>query len=125
MTPLVQALLPELILISVACVLLLMGVSPRPATRRLVPWIALLALAGVFAYQLVNHATTTLADPGNAVRVFHFAEYIKMLAAGVGILFVLLAWPSNLGPRGNAALNFGTEAGEFFGLMLLSISGVL
>src|SRR5213078_4417887 len=36
----------------------------------------------------------------------------------------LLAWPSNRDATGNAAIDYATEAGEFFGLMLLSISGI-
>src|SRR5213078_3359191 len=36
----------------------------------------------------------------------------------------LLAWPSNRDATGNAAIDYATEAGEFYGLMLLSISGI-
>jgi NADH-quinone oxidoreductase subunit N len=37
---------------------------------------------------------------------------------------VLLAWPANRECTGNAAIDYATETGEFFGLMLLSISGI-
>jgi NADH-quinone oxidoreductase subunit N len=40
------------------------------------------------------------------------------------MLFVLLAWPTNREATGNSALDFGTESGEFFGLMLLAIAGI-
>src|SRR6266480_2113210 len=84
MNPLLESILPETVLIVVACALLLMGASPRAQVRRVVPF----------------------------------------LAAGVGILLVLLAWPSNRDATGNGAIDYATEAGEFFGLMLLSIAGV-
>src|SRR5205807_6800402 len=35
-----------------------------------------------------------------------------------------LAWPSDAQATGNSALQFGTEAAEFFALMLLSIAGI-
>ena len=38
---------------------------------------------------------------------------------------MLLAWPTNRDATGNASLDFGHDAGEFFALMLLSIAGVL
>src|SRR5207344_1059956 len=63
-------------------------------------------------------------DAFRTFKLYTFAYYIKMLAAGVGILLVLLAWPSNSDATGNAAINYATECGEFFGLMLLSISGI-
>ena len=47
-----------------------------------------------------------------------------MITAGVSMLFVLLAWPTGPNATGNAALEFGGDAGEFFALMLLSICGV-
>src|SRR5881394_1391819 len=123
---LVSVLLPELILILAASVLFLLGMSSKPAARRLAPVLAIIALTVVFFMQIARGSqddgqidTTT-----NAVRVFPFAAYIKMLASGVGMLFVLLSWPTNAEATGNSALNYSTECAEFFGLMLLSISGI-
>src|SRR4051812_10219049 len=123
---LVSVLLPELILILAASVLFLLGMSNKAAARRLAPVLATIAMAVVFFMQIARGApddgqidTTT-----NAVRVFPFAAYIKMLAAGVGMLFVLLSWPSDPDATGNSALNYSTECAEYFGLMLLSISGI-
>jgi len=101
----------------------LLGASSRPSSRRAAPVIALGALLCVFLYQLSN-GDKAIADAAGTFRVFQFAQYIKMLAAGVGMLFVLLAWPSNMTATGNASLDYGTECGEFFGLMLLSIAGI-
>ena len=125
MNPLLAAMLPELILAIVACGLLLLGASPKPASRRAAAVIALGALLVVFIYQIsVTVEDTVLTDSAGTFRVFQLAQYIKTLAAGIGMLFVLLAWPSNATATGNAALDFGTECGEFFGLMLLAIAGI-
>jgi NADH-quinone oxidoreductase subunit N len=119
---------PELVLISAACLLFLVGVLPSIAARRLTPVIALLALVFVFFYQL--HGGTSemtdrgMVDPTGTFRVGELAQYIKLISAGVGAFFVLLSWPTNHKATANAALSFGNEAGEFFALLLLSISGI-
>jgi NADH-quinone oxidoreductase subunit N len=122
---LVHAMFPEIVLCAAACILILMGVSNCASTRRMVPVIAVLALfiAGVSQFSGLG-GQQLLADRWSTVRVFEFARYIKMLASGIGILLVMLAWPSDDEATGNAALHFGQEAGEFFGLMLLSIAGI-
>src|SRR5256714_4768405 len=125
MNPLLESIFPETILIVVACALLLMGASPRAQVRRVVPFFALFALIVVFASELPRgDRADVLDDQSHALRSYRLAEYIKLLAAGVGILLVLLAWPSNRDATGNGAIDYATEAGEFFGLMLLSIGGV-
>ena len=129
MTGYFQLLLPELILGTVACVLMLLGCSMKVAIRKLVPILALVALIAVFAIQLGrqgsdNTSARTLTDISGTFRIFHFAQYIKSLVAGVGIMLLLLAWPTNAEGTGNNALNVGQETGEFFGLMLLSLCGI-
>src|SRR5688572_22910358 len=129
MSSLLQILLPELILVAVACVLFLLGVSTLASARRLAAALALATLAGVFAMQVwvVMGLTQRLAftDPWNTVRATAVSDYIKLLAAGVGALMVLLAWPTNPDATGSRSLHFGGDAGEFFGLMLLSLAGVM
>ena len=126
---LVSILLPEIVLVAVACAaLFLLGVSngpPPPAARR---------------HRLRRHSPRS--SPGNVralvedvrwaegrrwrtVRRRRVRHYIKLLAAGVGVLLVLLAWPTNPDATGSALLDFGADAGEFFGLMLLSLAGVM
>jgi NADH-quinone oxidoreductase subunit N len=122
-------LFPELILGGVACLLILMGCSMKVATRKLVPVLALAALIAVFVIQtsrqMSDTATAhTLYDASGTLRVFHFAQYVKLLVAGVGAMLLLLAWPTNAEGTGNSALNVGQETGEFFGLMLLSLCGI-
>ncbi len=78
----------------------------------------------VFLYLLIRPTTEADNDQWHTLHVFHFAEYIKLITAGVSLLFVLLSWPTGPNATGNAALELGGDAGEFFALMLLSITGV-
>src|SRR6476646_1383984 len=154
-TSLLTLLLPELILVCAAALLFLMGLSDKSGTRRLTPWIAMLALAACFAIQVYRSAgqgnptqydefggvarATTLA--GNAatpttagiptpvfygtLRAADFTQYVKLITCGIGMLLLLLAWPAGREATGNSSLIFGNDAGEFFALMLLSLAGVL
>lgn len=123
---LLPVLLPELILITAACVLFLVGMSTKATGRRAAAWVALLSLAGVFLLLLRGGASDRPSvDDFETFRVWHFAHYIKLLVAGVGVLLTLLAWPTDRDATGNTSLNFGGDAGEFFALMLLSLSGVM
>lgn len=126
---LLEVMWPELIVIGTACVLFLLGVLPMPGARRASAAIALISLLGTFVllvcYLLFNWPSDALHDSSNAISVWYFAHYIKMLATGIGVLFVLMSWPSNKDATGNSALDFAQDGGEFFGLMLLSIAGVM
>ena len=125
MSTLLPAIFPELILIATACVLFLLGVSNRTVARKLAPLLALAALVAVFCYQITRDPLRpAITDQFNTFHIARFAEYIKLLASGVGILLVLLAWPTNSDATGNSALDFGHDAGEFFALMLCSIAGI-
>lgn len=121
-----NALTPELILIIAACVLFLLGASPKLEARKLAPVLALFALVLVFIIQILKaDSSAVLSDSTGAVRVTGLGQFIKLLASGVGAMFVLLSWPTNREASGNSALNFGIDgAGEFFALMLLSICGI-
>lgn len=126
---LITLLLPEIILIAVASVLFLLGLSNKAASRRAAPVLALLSLIAVFGIQLyyvisTAHGEPTHYDEYGTLRVAGFAQYIQLITAGMGILLTLLAWPTNEDATGNGSLQFGADAGEFFALMLLSISGV-
>jgi NADH-quinone oxidoreductase subunit N len=121
-----NAITPELILIVAACGLFLLGASSTLAARKFAPMLALAALLIVFFIQISkSEFGSVLTDPVGAVRVTGLGQYIKLIAAGVGAMFVLLAWPTDSQASGNSALNFGIDgAGEFFALMLLSLSGI-
>jgi NADH-quinone oxidoreductase subunit N len=126
MFELVRAILPEIVLCAVACVLLLMGVSLRPAVRRFAPVLAVAALVAAGMTQLAVFAgNQPIVDfRWNTVRVYEFARYIKLLSCAIGVLLVLLAWPSDRQGTGGPAHQFGSEASEFFAFMLLSIAGI-
>lgn len=124
MISLVPVLWPELLLVIAACALFLVGLGRSAASRKLAPVIALSALGVVFLFLLIHPTQSPDNDQWRTLHVFHFAEYIKLITAGVSLLFVLLAWPTGPNATGNAALELGGDAGEFFALMLLSITGV-
>jgi NADH-quinone oxidoreductase subunit N len=114
---------PEVVLIVASCALFLVGVVNSSIARKTAPILALLALVFVFAYQLFGNAVPA-TDPTGTFIGGELPQYIKLISAGVGAMFVLLSWPTN--PRGtaNSALSFGNESGEYFGLLLLSITGI-
>ena len=122
---LIHAMLPEIVLCAVATVLFLMGMSNKPATRRLAPVLAVAALliAG-FSQLTIAGANQPMADHWHTVQVYEFARYIKLLTAAIGVLLVMLAWPDDPQCTGGPASDWGADAGEFFALMLLSIAGV-
>src|SRR5688572_2717870 len=100
LTDLLNILLLEVILVVVACVLFLLGVSTRATVRRLAPVLALATLAGVFAMQVwvimgLTRESSAATDAWNTVYASAFSDYIKLLTSGVGALMVLLAWPTN------------------------------
>src|SRR5690349_20795817 len=94
-TALLKLAYPELILATVACALMLLGVVTKSAARRLSAIIAILTLIVLFAI-LASHETggaVTAFDSSNSIRLNEFGSYIRMLTAGMGVLLALLAWP--------------------------------
>src|SRR5687768_11778784 len=124
---LLDVILPELVLIVVACGLFLLGVSTRVAARRGAAWLALAAVVAVVLLQgqIVGQDASTVRGGGDTVEVGPFANYVKPVAAIVGALLVLLAWPTNREATGSRSLEFGHDAGEFYGLMLLALAGLM
>ena len=126
---LLSYVIPETILIVAAGVLCLMGVVDRPAARRAVPFVAIAAMAAALLAVLYGWgADSTSVAPASAVGSFRltpFSQFVKALTLAVGGLFVLLSWPSDGKGYGNASLDYGRDAGEYFGLMLLAVAGVL
>jgi NADH-quinone oxidoreductase subunit N len=125
MSEILHAMFPEIVLCVMGCVLLLMGTSNKVAMRHATPFLAIAALIIAGLSQLSDvGGSASLGDSWHTVNVFEFARYIKLLSSAVGVLLVLLAWPSNQQGTGGLAMDFGTEAGEFFALMLFSIAGL-
>lgn len=119
---------PELLLAGAACVLFFLGCSSRVSVRAATPWLALLALIGAFALQVLRPEQALGEGVQTAIgslRMDALAHYIRLLTPAVGIVLLLLAWPTRQDATGNAGVDYGHDAGEFFGLFLLSIAGVL
>ena len=117
-------LLPELIVTVAALTLFMFGIVKGDAGRRVAPWVALagLILGGTAAF-FGGPAVAT--DFTGAVLADATAAYVGVLTCVVGVILLLLCWPTNADATGNPALRFGVDAGEFFGLFLLSLAGVM
>ena len=125
MHSLTKSLLPELILTVVSAVLFLLGTSRQVAARKMAPRLAFLALAAAFISQIgAIFNVHGISDSWQTIRVSEMARYVKLLGAGIGMLLTLLAWPTSSDATEGKAVHFGTECGEFFGLLLLSIVGL-
>ncbi len=117
---------PEALLAAMGCVLFLMGVGKSAATRRACAMLALATVVAIFVGLILRGAPSVpVTDPWKVVRLFEFAYFMKLLVSGVAILLILLAWPTDDDATGNPAMNFGQDAGEFFGLMLLALAGLM
>lgn len=126
MTDLLSILTPELILAGFACVLFLLGCSDKLWARTTAPFLTLLALLATLAittHALVN-SVTRLDSFSQSLRLDHLANYIRFIASAIGILLLLLSWPTRTDRTGNSALVYEADGGEYFGLFLLSIAGL-
>src|SRR6476646_7506861 len=121
---LLRLLQPEILLIAVACVSIMLGVSKGAYVRWLSPGLVLVALVYIFATQGTDLFVSSGSGAFDTVRVGAMANFIKFLTAGIGAVLVLLNWPSNVAGSGEHSVELGTEIPEFFGLMALSLSGV-
>ncbi len=118
--------IPELILVVAAGILCLMGVARSAAVRKIVPFVALGAVLLALASLLLNWGSGAgQNDAYGTFRLTAFSEFVKGLTLAVAALFVLLSWPTDDQGFGNASLQYGRDAGEYFGLMLLAVTGVL
>jgi NADH-quinone oxidoreductase subunit N len=120
-------MLPELLLVGAACILILLGIGKADFDRRIAPMIGLIALIVVFGYQMMLLAKADAGseyDRSNSIAVGEFVQFIKCIAAGVGALLFLLAWPTNKDATGGSAIDFSGDGPEFFALMLLSLAGI-
>src|SRR6266480_306623 len=118
-------LAPELMLTGIACILFLLGCSTRRSSRQMAPFLALIALVFVLVPIFARRNVSRVEPLDSSVVVDGIAHFIRALTPIVGILLVLLAWPTNREQTGNSALNYGNDAGEFFALFLLSIAGLM
>lgn len=122
---LLNALVSEVALVVAACVLFLLGATRSMRARQVAPWIAMAALAFVGGRmlapagdQLPSSIARTIVSP--SVTVF-----IKTVTVLIAMLLALLHWPTDGKGSRNSCLELGQESPEYFGLMLLSVVGVL
>jgi NADH-quinone oxidoreductase subunit N len=114
----------EIILLGAAMLLLLLGTSQKEFARRVAPALALIAVGLAFLLQL-GRLDGTFIDGWNQIELTPLAQYFRLIALGVSIPLILLAWPTNDDATGGKAIDFGKDVPEFFALMLMSISGIL
>ncbi len=122
MTEVLPYIIPEIILLLTAALLFVMGTSIAPSMRRFTPVLAVIALVGAFAASIFTHVDGSAAK--DSLSITAFSMYIKTISTGVGVLFVLLAWPTSAAGDQNRAIHFSTETGEYFALLLLAIAGI-
>src|SRR4051812_4096492 len=115
----------EIILLGTSLFLLLLGTSTKEAARRLAPVIALVAVGLSFILQIGKLHDLTFIDMWNQVELTKLSQYFRLIALGVSIPLILLAWPTNDDATGGKAIDFGKDVPEFFALMLMSITGIL
>jgi len=125
MYSLTKTLFPEMILVAAAAVCFLLGCARSKGSRQLAPLVAIIALVIAMVSQFsMFSAGGGSADPWQSVQLSELARYVKIISAALGILLVLLAWPTNSDATAGPSIHFGSECGEFFGLMLLSLTGL-
>lgn len=120
LSPFFLTLWPELLLLTASAVLFLLGLGKTPRTRRTAPVVALLALVFVMLGAVADLGTSEWASVGSD----GLTQYVRFITGGVGILLVLLSWPTNPRATGNGAYDVGNDVGEHFALLLLSLTGL-
>ncbi len=118
------SLYPEITLFITTCAVMVLGLSPQAALRRLCPGLAIMGLvfAGVLAL------TTT---PGAETPLPMLPMYAKTLVAGVGVLLALLLAGSAdrvyeaMIDRGAKFDALRSNTGEFWSFFLFSMTGLM
>ncbi len=124
---------PEIVLFVATCVVMVLGLSRGAGTRRATPVVAGLglALAGVIAY--LRTPTGADLDPGaGQILLPNLALYGKVLAAGVGLLLLLVvAGTVDRAEEREIALGrrvfdpLRSDRAEFYSFFLFSITGLM
>ncbi len=116
----IWSLLPELILLIAGCAALLVGQARREATARWTQWLTLgaivLAAIVVFVWRITERGASADAGPIPAgLALTSLAAFVRSSALVLGVVITLVAWsePSS------------RERGEFFAMMLFSLTGLM
>jgi len=126
MLDLIQAILPEILLLLTGSALLLMGASVKASTRLVTPFIALAVMAVVIGMQLTRVISpgANFQDAWGTLHITELTQYVRLVVACVAFGLILLCWPGDRSEAGTGATSFGHETGEFFAMMLFSVAGV-
>ena len=127
MSELLAMVVPELVLIVAACVLFFAGGAGKSRGTAAAPW---LAMAAILAAMVLNAYAflppqNVMDGVSGSLRLDSFAGFIRLVTCVVGVILLLLAWPTRPDGSGNLAVVWGQNAGEFFAMFLLSIAGLL
>ncbi len=113
LTEMLMPVAPELTLLIGVCAVFLLGVSKRPAVRSAIAPLTLVILLG----SLVATAMCSDLDASGLVGLAfdELTGYVRWITLAMGVLLLLVNW----------RVPTDGEQGEYFGLMLCSIAGVL
>ncbi len=120
-----NALVPEVALVVAACVLFVLGATRSLLARQAAPWIAMAALVFAGGRLMAPAGDELPSSIAATLMVPPFTLFIKRVTVLVSILLVLLHWPTDDKSSRNSSLELGKDSPEYFGLLLLSITGVL
>jgi NADH-quinone oxidoreductase subunit N len=116
----VHYLIPEIILLAMACIVTLVGLSPKDSVRKLTQSLAAVALLAALAVAVFDGRTYPAA--AFPFALYFSPNYITILSCVVGFLSVLVSW--NMPAKANPAVADSNFRGEYFGMLLFSIAGV-
>lgn len=125
-----QIVLPEIILVAAACVLFLIGFAGPKVNGRTCASIAIFALVLALVGSLLPLRNEELgakvfSDTYQSFRLTGFSVFVRVAGLAVAILLTLLSFPGNRDASGNSSVHWGRDAGEYFGLLLLSFAGLI
>ena len=112
-------LLPEIVLATAGCAVLIAAQAGRESIRRLTPWICLAAMViGILIIRGGALFGSAFAVEGGMRGGFQFdglADFVRISTLTMGVLLTLVVWSQ---PQDD-------ERGEFFSMLLLSLTGLM
>jgi len=116
-------IIPELVMIAVAFFVMIIGLSPNAAVRRMTVWFSAASL-------LIAGVTIAHYDQVAGVQLPAIAVFLKLAIVGVGLLLLLNAaeTPDEYGGDLAPGKRFDVTTvsrGEFYGFFLLSLAGAM
>jgi NADH-quinone oxidoreductase subunit N len=125
-----QIVLPEIILVAAACVLFLIGFAGPKVNGRTCASIALVAIVLALLASLLPLSDGSLgakvfSDTYQSLRLSGFGVFVRVVGLGMAIFLTALSWPGGRDASGNTSVHWGRDAGEYFGLLLLSFAGLI